>query len=439
MLKIIRKTASAAAIAGLSLLLVAGTSSAAQVDLIWIGTWDSTGAGNPVGVGGPGLTSGQKYVVKISYDDNSATATADVLTEFFTDSGQDMTTVALTGGTNTLDIFVPMEGLDSGGMPFIYNQNESDHFPAFTPDPTLNFALGSDISDTSNIVGLEFEGDFVSGGLSNIIELYNTAADAGSPINLVSQVLNYGTGIAATENNGLVEAVAVVANDTTVTYSAGDLLKTTGLAVTGNDLGANRSDGETFLDGSWSVAGTTQANGYDIAVAIQDSGLTNTTDSTTWSVTVNEQMTGLSDAAQAVVNYANASPTANLSASTNATGYEFDLTFDDLDLVVNALIAGFEMVAAVAAMVDGAATTFFDMLLNTGSQAATNSQLLAAFGIGTHQLAVDVQDLAGAVTRAVVNFTVEDNGPPPGVPVPPTLLLMLVGLGLLGFRRSGLR
>ena len=172
---------------------VVGYADAEQVLVgIKVGTWNlAPGAGNPTGVGGPGMATGQHFVVKISYDDTSPVSTRNVLTELFTDSGQDMSVIELTGGSNTIGIFVPMAGLD-WGAPFIYGQNEANHFPTFSAEPTVNFALGSNVSDPSNIIGVEFEGDFVAGANFNIIEMFNTAADSVAPINEVGQILNCG-------------------------------------------------------------------------------------------------------------------------------------------------------------------------------------------------------------------------------------------------------
>jgi len=418
---------------GLVAALAAHPAHAAVVNKTWIGTWDATGSGN-VAAGGPGMAAGQRYVVAVSYDDGSAvTSNVDILTGAFTPSGQTMSTINLNDAGNSLNIYVPMEGLDAGS-PFIYTQNQGNHFPAFVPNPTLNFVDGAPISDPGNIIGLEYEGDFVAGGNNNIIELFNTTPGAATPVNMVSQVINLGQGPAATDTNGLVEAAPVIADDTTVTYSAGDLTQTTSLNAQGNDLGAGRSDGETFLDGAWSIPGTIQANGVDIAVDIANSGLTNTIDNATWNVTVTEEMTGLSDGAQALVDYANASPTAGASGTANATGYDFSFNFDDDDLTVNLIIAAFE-VLTIQAFVDGTLTSFFDLLLGTGAQSALHSELEAAFGLGAHSLEILVEDLAGELATATVSFFVEDTGQPPPVPAPSTLLLLLLGLGVLA-RRS---
>ncbi len=82
-------------------------------DATFVGTWNLTpGIGNPVDTGGPGMSRGQKFTIKVSYDDTSTVLTSDVLTESFTDSGQDMSVIELTGGSNTIEISIPMAGFD---------------------------------------------------------------------------------------------------------------------------------------------------------------------------------------------------------------------------------------------------------------------------------------------------------------------------------------
>ena len=396
-------------------------------DITFVGTWDSTASGNSTGVGGPGISVGQKYAIRISYDDLSTTTdNVDVLDAFFVPSGNTMRTIDLDDPGNALDIFVPMEGLDAGS-PFIYTQNETDHFPAFIPSPTLNFIDGSDISNPANIIGLEFEGDF-SGAGNNFIELFNTSP-GGSTINMVSQVLNLGVGPASNDTNGLVVANNLVIDaGPNIVYNAATLTQTTSsVVVQSNDLGAARSDNEDFIDASWSQTGTAAGtNLNDIVVGILDSGLTNTTDSTTWNVTMTEQMTLESDSDSAVISYMNALPTASASATATATGTDFMLTVDDMDLQVNSLIAGFEMLT-VSALVDGTidGTSFFTSLIPGGGiQSSTNAMLEAAFGLGLHNVSFIVIDKAGASVSASADF---------GVVVPEPSTFIFAVLGLLGF------
>ncbi len=389
----------------------------------YVAGWDSVGSGNPGAVGGPDLVVGQKYVIRISYDDSSATTDdVDVLDAFFSPSGNLMRTIDLTEGSNSLDIFVPMEGLDSGG-PFIYQQDETDHFGIFIPAPTLNFANGSSISLTSNIIGLEYEGDFVPGGVFNIIESFNTSPPQPDPpdpndINMVSQILNCGDvtcatspGIASNDTNGLAVAVDLMIDaGPDIVYDFANLTQTTSSIVSqSNDLGAARSDSEDFIDASWSQTGATAGPKLnDIAVGIVDSGLTMTTSLTSWNVTMDEQMTLKSDNDPDLpVSYMNAAPTGSASAVATMTGTDFTLMYGDADLAVNGTIAGFEMLmvtALVDAVTDG--TAFFTELINTGLQSSTNAALEAAFGTGLHTVVFTVTDKAGASVTPSADFEV---------------------------------
>ena len=407
-------------------MLVAGPAQAGQIT--YVGTWDSVSSGNTA-TGGPGLTVGQKYVIRLNYS-NASTVTnnVDVLDSFFNPSGDKMSTIDLTAAGNSLDIFVPMEGLDAGS-PVIYQQNETNHFPVFIPEPTLNFVDGSDISNTSNIIGLEFEGDFAGAG-NNVIELFNTSPGGGT-INMVSQVLNCGDpscsapAPASNDTNGLVVAADLVINaGSDIVYSAASLTQATASSVTqSNDLGAARSDGEDFIDAAWSPTGT--ASGNDISVDIENSGLTMTTDTTSWDVTMTEQMTLESDSDSVIVSYLNAAPSASASAVANAGGYDFTFASADDDLMVNALIAAFEELGFIV-KVDGATTMFFDDLIMNGTQFSTDAMLAANFAVGAHTLSITVTDKAGEFVEVNAGFEVAQGQNT--VPEPGTLLLLIMGL-----------
>ncbi len=421
---------------------------AAPVDITYVGTWTlAPGAGNPTGVGGPGMSQGQRYVVRISYDDASATTDGVAMGG----SGELMRTIDLNAAGNSLDIFVPMEGLDSGS-PFVYVQNETDHFPAFTPNPTLNFVNGSSISNTANIIGFDFEGDFNPDYATNhnIIEVFNESSGPGV-INQTSQILNCydsacgGSDIAIKGVNALTTAVNLVADaGDPIVYSASALTQTTNSSSTNNDLGAFRSDGEDFISSTWSevggsnLVGNTAGLNNDIAVAIQDSGLVNTIDTTNWQVDLAEEFTGFSDSATTLVSYMNANPVVSASATAVATGYNFLAMITDPDTIVNAIIAGFESLALTAASVDGSdASAFFSDLLSTGSQFETLAALQAAFGVGMSTVQITGQDLAGAMAMFSFDLDLTGDPGPPEVPAPATILLMLAGLIGLRWRGRG--
>jgi hypothetical protein len=416
------------------LLALSSTTFSAPVDIIYVGTWDNTASGNSTGSGGPGLTVGQKYVIKISYDTAGFTDNVVVKDAFGNGTNKLMTTVNLQGAGNSLDIFAPMEGLDAGS-PFIYTQNETNHFfyGINSPVPTLNFANGSDVSNKANVIGLEFEGDFVPGAGQNVVEFFNTATDT-SAITAVNRVNNLAAAPAANDTSPFQEAVALeVDAGAAIVYDAATLVKMTGSSIVqSNDLGAGRSDGEDFVDTSWSVTGG--PSGDDISVAIADSGLTNTTSTTDWTFSGTEQMTGLSDSDTTMVSYLNANPTLSASAAQGATDVNFSLTADDADLIVNAIIAGFEQLT-LTAMVDAAidATAFFSDLFSTGVQLESMADLAAAFGAGVHSVVFTVTDLAGAMTTASAAFDAGTITPPNPAPSPASNLLLALGLLVLAW------
>jgi hypothetical protein len=408
--------------------------SAAIIDVIYVGTWDSTSNYNDDNFGSgisPEIVYGQKYVISISYDDLSAETNNVALF-----GGEQVTTVNLQAGLNSLDVYVPMAAYDAG-TPFIYTQTETDHFPAFVPMPTLNFVNGSDISDKSNIVGLEFEGDFAGAG-QNFIELYNYSS--GGDIFMSSTIVELNEGVMSTDTNlnspGLVEAVELVVDaGPDIVYNAASLIQTATASMTqSNDLGAARSDGEDFVDVTWSPAGTVTGNSNEVGIV--DSGLTMTTSTTTWQVDATEQMTGKSDSDTTNVSYANAIPTLNGSATANGTDIDFILNANDADLAVNGLITGFEMLSFTAS-VNGAidATAYFANLFDLGSFSYSMADLVAEFGDANHNVLFTAMDKAGDMATAAFDFDVTGTTNPTTIPEPSALLLMCLGLLLLWRRQ----
>jgi hypothetical protein len=178
-------------------------------DVSLTGTWNlPPGSGNSAGIGGPEMTTGDKFTIRIRYDDESSVQARDIPTELLTASGQMMSVIELTGGDNTVEISVPMAAFDSG-TPFVYGQTEATHTADFQDNPTVNFAQGADVTDPANVIGITFDGSFVSGAGQNMIEVFTTTANATSDINQVAQIVNCGsadcalTSIAIRSVNGL--------------------------------------------------------------------------------------------------------------------------------------------------------------------------------------------------------------------------------------------
>jgi hypothetical protein len=191
-----------------------------------------------------------------------------------------------------------------------------------------------------------------------------------------------------------------------------------------NDLGAGRSDGEDFLTYTWTIGsgdvagnlsgerldrtvttldvsnpntqphgprfvnqGTRSVDDVNIAVGIQDSGLTSTTDTTTFGLRVEEDYTGKTDTDAVAVTYQNAAPTSadagpDLVFDAANTSLAAAGSVNDPDLAVNALIPGFEAhqfnwsvggndIATGANPTIGIADTGLSSTIDTGSMQLT--------------------------------------------------------------------
>lgn len=415
-------------------LLIPAAVNAAMVDAVFVGTWDSVGAANTTGI-----SAGQKFVINLSYDDLSTVNNEFVRDAFGSNTTNPMDTIDLQAAGNSLDIYVPMLAFDSTS-PFIYQQDESTHDTIFTPVPTLNFADGSDISDINNIIGLEFEGGMLSESGNNILSLFNSATQpGGGPNMMTAQLTNLGVGTAATDNNPLQSAVdLMVEAGSGLVFNASTLVQTATATVTqSNDLGAGRSDGEDFVDFTWS-AGNQTGDSTDLGIAA--SGLTSTTDTAVLSVAATEQMTGKTANDSLAVSYANATPSLNASAVANGDDVDFTFDADDLDLAVNALVSGFEALS-FSALLDGLTdvSSYFTNLFQLGNLSASNASLLAQFGLGTHEVMFEARDIAGTFSRQLVQFEVLRTTTTPNpnpVSEPGAILLMLTGLVVLMRRRA---
>jgi|GEM_PF-6560547 len=434
---------------GILLATVSGSASAAiaTMDIVYVGVWDSTGFANTL-PGSPGVSAGQKYVISLSYDDTTmVTNGVDVTDLLGNPTGSFMSTIDLSAPGNSLNIYVPMEGLDAGS-PFIYTQDANDHvfFGPNSMKPTLNFVNNSFIGDKANIIGLEFEGsEFFPGAEGNVFQLFNTAPPLGSPVSMTARIQNLFTGVVATDAelnvndpvDKLAEAVELMVQaGPDIVYNAASLTQTATAVITqSNELGAGRVDGEDFVDVNWTPAGTVTGNSNQVGIA--DSGLSMTTSTTTWTANAMEQMTGKTGVATLGVSYQNAIPTLNASASVSGSGIDFIFDAADADLAVNALVAGFEMLSFTA-LVDGVtdASAFFADLFSVGNFSYSMDDLLAAFGSGLHSVEFSALDKAGALANASFDFDVVGNPNPPSVSEPGAILLMFAGLMLLWRKQS---
>jgi hypothetical protein len=153
----------------------------------------------------------------------------------------------------------------------------------------------------------------------------------------------------------------------------------------------------------------------NIAVAIENSGLQNTVDTSTFRVDVTEAITGIADNDTLTVSYSNLDPSLSSASGTTLpdNSIDFDAVFDDTDLIVNSLISGFESVSLEFRYLN---STFL-----TGPGNVSLASLLSTFGgPGTHSVDARVTDLAGA--KATLGFSITI------IPEPMTLALLVSGV-----------
>jgi hypothetical protein len=180
-----------------------------------------------------------------------------------------------------------------------------------------------------------------------------------------------------------------------------------------NDLGAGRTDKEDFLSYDWNInavslagnldgsrldrtvtgapayfdnIGTRAVSNVNRDVAIENSGLTTTVDTTSFGLTVTEAMTGLSDTDTVGVSYQNAPVTsADAGPALVYDAANLTRTADgsvvDPDLAVNALIPGFE--AHTFEWKQGATTvgTTEDVALGIASSGLTHANSTATLDL----------------------------------------------------------
>lgn len=408
---------------------------ATPVELIQIGTW-TTAPGSATQ--DAGLQTGGKYVIKSTYDTSSATTVRTI-------NSVDFHEVNLQASGNSFDIYVPMQGFDTPGNPFVYSQNQSDHLQLFTQTPTIQFRDAG----KSNFAGYDFSGDTAPGATTNVVDVYTdvaTLTDGTKQANQITEFTRNGGMVIRSINSLQAAQELTVDAGPNLSYSASmQTVQTNGGSTQDNDLGAGRSDGEDFLNYSWTKGGAalvgTSENGVrsdgrvvddvNIAVAIQNAGLQTTIDTVEWTVEMDEDITGKSGASDTTtISYENTGPEIN-QASATAIGNDifFELDVTDIDLGINALIADFELLD-FDLFLDDILFSGLDELIFDGDQLLDHATLFSLFGEGASMLEVRATDRAlrrdGEYLSAFIDFTVN---PLTGrVPEPGTMFLFLMGL-----------
>ena len=155
-----RKVLLASSMLGL-ILASAMPAQATEITIIQVGTFSTNpGSGNI----NAGFNLGNKFVIKTTYDAATTPATTRNI------GGLDFRVIDLNAGTNSFDLFVPMEGQGA-----VCTQNESNHFFTGFNNPTPQIIFTATNTGTHNLptvtdstltapgapdfIGYEFEGD----------------------------------------------------------------------------------------------------------------------------------------------------------------------------------------------------------------------------------------------------------------------------------------
>lgn len=204
---------------------------------------------------------------------------------------------------------------------------------------------------------------------------------------------------------------------------------------------AGSSDPENMtLTSTWTDGGGSVASGDNPTISLDDTNLTMTTSTEVLTLTVTDPG-NLSGTDTASVSYNNAAVDAVIaSGTTNPDGsIDFLGTFSDLDLLANALVAGFEGLTwefdtTAAASAGDVGDGFLTGLGTSGSGNVDALTLVGLFGgVGDFTAYANVRDKAGTVDSFAFNVMV--------VPEPSSFALLAVGLlpALLLMRRPGKR
>ena len=215
------------------------------------------------------------------------------------------------------------------------------------------------------------------------------------------------------------------------------------IADAGGPYAYNASTATVVLDGSgssdpdggplsydWTTAGGSKT-GEQPNLDIADSGLTGPGSTANVDLAVTDDEGNVSPPSSAQIIYENAIPVVVSAAATRLAGGDVDFSsaFDDADLMVNALVSGFESLVNQIAFLG---TTILSGSGSVLQGTKTYAELLSIFGAdGSYNAIASVTDSAGITSS--LSFLVEVRGPnEPPFPAPAPATLLLLGAGLLG-------
>ncbi len=384
--------------------LVATTASAAPIDIVVIGTWESTNVSSTINPFG--LSNGDRFVMKSTYDD----------TTLF--NGSEGVTAAVDPTVNpgtSFEVVIP----HAAGAPNPLVFDHTDHTDiGFAPTAQIEFDGTDATTDPGSFRNFEIHVDFNFAGNDMDFDTFMGAIQPETDLFNISQ----GGNLAAVGDGA--EHLQVVTNDVTANAGGPHVFDASTLEVllSGTSGGGN-GFGKTF---DWSGSGGPLSNspGQDILLGIAESGLTNVADTATVDLLVTENFTDFSAGDSTDISYENALPIVLAALGTNEADLSitFSATTDDDDLVANALISGFEDLL-LEFLHDG------DVFL-TGEGNLDLAELLAIFGgPGIYDVTARVTDLAGEM--ASQPFSIEVVASEPAL-----LVLLTLGLCPAGLRRS---
>ena len=404
-----RATATAVALiticlTGLLPVFFVSPASAALIDIVVLGTWESTNVNSTINP--MGLSNGDKFVMKSTYDD----------TTFF--NGSEGVTAAVDPTVNpgtSLEVIIP----HAAGPPNPIELDHADHTSiGFAPTAQIEFNGTDATIDPGVFRNFEIHVDFSWGGQQFDFDAFMGAIQEETDLFNESQGFNLaavGDGSAHLE---------VVTNDVTANAGGPYVFDASNLNVTlmGSSGGGN-GFGKTF---DWSNGGGALSNspGQNISMGLAESGLSNTTDATTVGLQATELYTDFAAGDSANVSYNNAAPAVLAASGVNEVddSITFSASVDDDDLIANALVVGFESLTLEF--------LFDNSVFLTGNGNVDAASLLAIFGApGNYEVFARATDLAGASMSLAFNVEV--------VPEPGTLALM--ALGILAAVRIGRR
>jgi hypothetical protein len=375
-----RSRAAAVLFLALSSVLLAVPASAALIDLVVVGIWESANV-SPV-INKFGFVDGDRFVMKATYNDATLFDGSEGVTATI-DPGQVAGTSFqviiphAAGAPNPL-LFDHSDHTDIGFAPYAQIEFTGTH-PGMDPGVFRNFEIHVDFSFAGDLHDL----DLYKGAIQEVAELYNESQ---------------GFNLAATGTGP--EHLLVVVNDITANAGGPYVFDASNLALNTNGSSGGGSGFTKVFD--WTESGGALANspGAAISFGLAESGLVDVADTSSIDLQVTELFTDfVSSMDAAAVSYSNATP-AVLSASGSTQpdlSIDFSATVDDDDLIANALVLGFESVTL--------GFLHNSNLFLTGNGNIDVQSLLFIFGgIGVHSVEARATDQAGATHSLFFNI-----------------------------------